>query len=77
MAAIARHIEHDRLRRAAPAGEAVAPATFEGHERFAAYAAHELRAPIGLQRALVEVTLADPDADAAALRPSIREQALV
>jgi signal transduction histidine kinase len=40
----------------------------DGRERFAAYAAHELRAPIALQRALVEVTLADPDADTAALR---------
>jgi signal transduction histidine kinase len=35
---------------------------------FAAYVAHELRAPIALQRALVEVTLADPQADVAALR---------
>jgi signal transduction histidine kinase len=37
-------------------------------QRFAAYVAHELRAPIALQRTLVEVTLADPDADTAALR---------
>jgi signal transduction histidine kinase len=35
---------------------------------FAAYVAHELRTPVALQRALVEVALADPDADAAALR---------
>jgi signal transduction histidine kinase len=49
-------------------GKRAAPATFEGRGRFAAYAAHELRAPIALQRALVEVALADPDADAAALR---------
>jgi signal transduction histidine kinase len=35
---------------------------------FVAFVAHELRAPIALQRALVEVTLADPDAGAAALR---------
>ena len=50
-------------------GERTAPALFEGdRERFAAYAAHELRAPIALQRALVEVTLADPNADTAALR---------
>jgi signal transduction histidine kinase len=40
----------------------------EGREGFAAYAAHELRAPIALQRALVEVTLANPAADTAALR---------
>lgn len=37
-------------------------------ERFAGYVAHELRAPIALQRTLVEVTLADPDADTASLR---------
>ncbi|HEX4679848.1 MAG TPA: HAMP domain-containing sensor histidine kinase [Gaiellaceae bacterium] len=41
---------------------------FDGGEGFAAYVAHELRAPIALQRALVEVTLADLYADAAALR---------
>lgn len=37
-------------------------------ERFAAYVAHELRTPIALQRAIVEVTLADPSADRATLR---------
>lgn len=36
--------------------------------RFLAYAAHELRGSIALQRALAEVALADPDADAARLR---------
>jgi signal transduction histidine kinase len=41
---------------------------FEGRERFAAYVAHELRAPIALQRTLAEVTLADPHADVATLR---------
>lgn len=45
--------------------ETAAPA---GREPFAAYVAHELRAPIALQRALVEVTLADPEADVADLR---------
>jgi signal transduction histidine kinase len=45
-----------------------AAAASAGRERFAAYVAHELRAPIALQRVLVEVTLADPDADTAALR---------
>jgi signal transduction histidine kinase len=49
-------------------GERASPALFEGGEHFAACVAHELRTPIALQRALVEVTLADPDADAAALR---------
>jgi signal transduction histidine kinase len=44
------------------------PATFEGRERFVAYVAHELRTPIALQRALVELTLTDPHADTAALR---------
>lgn len=39
-----------------------------GHRHFAACVAHELRGPIALQRALVEVALADPCADAAALR---------
>jgi signal transduction histidine kinase len=42
--------------------------TLEGRDRFAAFVAHELRAPVALQRALVEVALADPDADSAALR---------
>jgi signal transduction histidine kinase len=37
-------------------------------EHFVAYAAHELRGSITLQRALAEVALADPDADTAALR---------
>jgi signal transduction histidine kinase len=32
-------------------------------ERFAAYVAHELRTPLATQRALLELTLADPSAD--------------
>jgi len=40
----------------------------EADRRFVAYAAHELRGEITLQRTLAEVALADPDADAAALR---------
>jgi signal transduction histidine kinase len=44
------------------------PATFEGRERFVAYVAHELRTPIALRLALVELALADPHADTAALR---------
>jgi signal transduction histidine kinase len=43
-------------------------APFDDRECFTALVAHELRAPIALQRALVEVTLADPNADTAALR---------
>jgi signal transduction histidine kinase len=50
------------------AGAPAPPAALADPERFAAYVAHELRAPIALQRTLVEVTLADPDADTAALR---------
>jgi signal transduction histidine kinase len=38
------------------------------HERFLAYAAHELRGEIALQLTLAEATLADPHADTAALR---------
>jgi signal transduction histidine kinase len=37
-------------------------------QRFVAYAAHELRGSIALQRTLAEVALADPNADTAALR---------
>jgi signal transduction histidine kinase len=40
----------------------------EAQQRFLAYAAHELRGEIALQRALAEVTLANPNADPAALR---------
>jgi signal transduction histidine kinase len=52
----------------APVAEAGAPTASERRDCFPALVAHELRAPIALQRALVEVTLADPDADTAALR---------
>jgi signal transduction histidine kinase len=59
------------VRRPAAARQTVrgagAPA-FDGRDCFAALVAHELRAPIALQRALVEVGLADLDADIAALR---------
>ena len=37
-------------------------------ERFAAYAAHELRTPLATQRALLELALADPGTDAATWR---------
>jgi signal transduction histidine kinase len=40
----------------------------EAHSRFLAYAAHELRGEIALQRTLAEVALADLEADGAALR---------
>ena len=40
----------------------------EAQQRFLAYAAHELRGEIALQRTLAEVALADPNADTAALR---------
>jgi signal transduction histidine kinase len=51
-----------------PAAGAHAVARFEGDERFAAYVAHELRTPLATQRALLELALADPDADAASWR---------
>jgi signal transduction histidine kinase len=41
---------------------------FEAQRRFVANASHELRTPLTLQQAIVDVALADPDADAAALR---------
>jgi signal transduction histidine kinase len=47
---------------------ALASAGVEAHQRFLAYAAHELRGGLALQRTLAEVALADPDADTAALR---------
>ncbi|MGH2849129.1 MAG: sensor histidine kinase [Solirubrobacteraceae bacterium] len=40
----------------------------ESQRRFLAYAAHELRGEVALQRTLAEVALADVDADRAALR---------
>ncbi|MGH2850625.1 MAG: sensor histidine kinase [Solirubrobacteraceae bacterium] len=45
-----------------------APTTLARRDRFAAYVAHELRGPITLQRTLVEVALADPEADTNTLR---------
>ena len=42
--------------------------SFEAQKRFVANASHELRTPLTLQRALVQVALADPNADLAALR---------
>ncbi len=45
-------------------------------ERFAAYVAHELRTPLATQRALLELALGDPRADAATWR-EIGEDVLV
>jgi signal transduction histidine kinase len=39
------------------------PALFRGEEHFAAFVAHELRTPLATQRALLELALADPNAD--------------
>jgi signal transduction histidine kinase len=41
---------------------------FESQRRFVANASHELRTPITVERTLVEVALADPDANAESLR---------
>jgi signal transduction histidine kinase len=41
---------------------------FESQRRFVANASHELRTPITVERTLVEVALADPDADVESLR---------
>jgi signal transduction histidine kinase len=41
---------------------------FDAQKRFVANASHELRTPVTLERALLEVALADPDADAPDLR---------
>jgi signal transduction histidine kinase len=54
--------------RVAPNTAPARPAAPDGHERFAAYVAHELRTPIALQLALAEATLSNPDADAVAYR---------
>jgi signal transduction histidine kinase len=43
-------------------------AAFEGQRRFAANASHELRTPLSIQRAVVDVALADPDTSTEELR---------
>jgi signal transduction histidine kinase len=48
-------------------------AAFEAQRRFVANASHELRTPLTLERALVEVALADPNADVASLREMGRQ----
>jgi signal transduction histidine kinase len=47
---------------------AAASDAVEAQQRFLAYAAHELRGELTLQRTLAEVALADPTADTVALR---------
>jgi signal transduction histidine kinase len=46
---------------------------FEAQRRFVASASHELRTPLTLNRALLEVALADPDASTADLRTACEE----
>ena len=48
-------------------------ASFESQRQFVANASHELRTPLAGQRTLLQVTLADPDADADALRRTCEE----
>jgi signal transduction histidine kinase len=47
-------------------------AAFESQRRFVANASHELRTPITLERALVEVALSDPNASIESLRETCR-----
>jgi signal transduction histidine kinase len=48
-------------------------ASFESQHQFVANASHELRTPLAGQRTLLQVALADPDADAEALRSTCEE----
>ena len=48
-------------------------ASFAAQRRFVANAAHELRTPLTLERALLQVALADPHASAATLRATCEE----
>jgi signal transduction histidine kinase len=47
-------------------------ATFDTQKRFVANASHELRTPLTVMKTEIEVTLGDPDADAAELRRMAR-----
>jgi signal transduction histidine kinase len=47
--------------------------SFAAQRRFVANAAHELRTPLTVERALLQVALADPDVDAAKLRATCEE----
>lgn len=51
-------------------------ASFQAQRHFVANASHELRTPLAAERTLLQVALADPDADAATLRAAC-EQALL
>ncbi|MGW1992021.1 sensor histidine kinase [Embleya sp. NPDC001921] len=48
-------------------------ASFDAHRHFVANASHELRTPLAGLRTLLEVALADPDADADTLRSTCQE----
>jgi len=48
-------------------------ASFDAQRHFVANASHELRTPLAGLRTLLEVALADPDADAGALRSACQE----
>ncbi|MEV4074571.1 HAMP domain-containing sensor histidine kinase [Nonomuraea fuscirosea] len=48
-------------------------AAFDAQRHFVANASHELRTPLAGQRTLLEVALADPDADAGTLRSACQE----
>ena len=48
-------------------------ASFESQRRFVANASHELRTPLTAERSLLQVTLADPDADVGAWRATGEE----
>ena len=48
-------------------------ASFESQRRFVANASHELRTPLTAERTLIQVALADPDADARTLRSACQD----
>ncbi|HEX6681893.1 MAG TPA: HAMP domain-containing sensor histidine kinase [Candidatus Limnocylindrales bacterium] len=48
-------------------------ASFESQRHFVANASHELRTPLTAERTLLQVALADPDADTETLRAACRE----